>query len=524
MNSNLIYICEQNAEADNANLITPRAQYRFFKNIYKESPTKFPSVMKGDQKYEIITNDKNIGSLNFFVLDILLPKIGGKNEVSFCKYFGYKLIKNITFKLDDKIIYKLDSMAILSNVLANPRADDILKLAGETDKFREIKKGTKSFDILIPESNILVYIPTCFDAMYRFGSNVALIKGSDKLTIIVEFNDIMNCLNYVNKLEFENELKIKRVELIASVFNKQKREKDYIEHIDVNSFNIDDSNIIVPFKNFSKINWFFTYENKDPIYYPSTFKDEYDFKFKFEKYIAKNTFLVLSKNPDSGDVIHNFYKPVIKNTIYLKEIDKKIRVYIDDIPESHQLYYNEDVLTFRNRSLNLKLNLSEKFKKVTGKYSQEQKKIKFTKIETNLTWEEMSIPKSVWTSPLNDSGVDNRLFKNDYTINDINIGGKDLFGKISPVSFTKISLGNRTISELENSVIETNNISSQDKWNKINKLEIIPQQSNLIFQQITPIEKEDIWGVRFDFTTTKVSEIFNTKIDVHILLSHVDLL
>jgi hypothetical protein len=469
------------------------------KNIISKYNTNFPYLGINYRKTMsyVLNYDNNIYYTHIFDervqfiekinLKITLPEIIGKGTIAYKKYFQYHLIKSIEISYknpneDEILLIKAENDELLMNLLSKQNANDYFNhCGGIMDKFCIETEGTYNDCVIFPERNIEIPIDLL----------IPHIKIFPKTTIIfrIELNPLQNMLiyntifekksleNYINKninrnlnfkLEFDNTIIFDNNDIMYSpIFFLRK--KKTIGQYNSNNLNSQEFKNCFCIKVLTKSD-IFTNNNRFIINPPiDTNEDKIIDKWILK--ILKDLIIITEDDLTDNKIKQEYgydkeaeFVKVENNTVkFNNDVNKFCKIYIESVPESCNIYYHKNILTYSRRYMFKDvINISEMFKYISGIcISEDNLNIKILEVKHNISIDYVSIPVNIWSHVNNTSPGDLRSSyskTNDYIYNNEFILGLDYLSKDKGYNDIKIIAGRDVFDNLTHENIFNDNL------------------------------------------------------------------
>lgn len=434
-------------------------QNGFLNSPYPKILSYSPNSRDGN-KYIFTIKDIEISCISKIELKITLPEIKGIGKVYYLNSYPFHLIKSfgVYVKNPEDEVFKEQELLTGEDLLhymysSNKTNSYSIIFGSEMDDYCKVKEGKYNDHIIFPSKEITIPINVSNSKVYIFPHTaiefrVCFYGLEEIISVNTEFHEksLQTILREYErtsknvKLQFTNthinynnsnsDVKIsplfKNIETTTHenltdviVSEKFKTAKNVSFHTKSNIFSEDNMKFIIPF---------------GPKYNEETFINSWVNR------ILKDLIIVTDKdlNTKDGKEMLGFvdkcnFEKIENNTIWFdKERDMYCKIYINNVPDTHNVYYHRNILTFTRRmNKHNVLNISNLFSFIQGTFF-EYGAISFDKINHSVEIYHVSIPINIWNDQTNtaygdlrslNSKVDDFYYKNKFIL------GMDILSK-----------------------------------------------------------------------------------------------
>lgn len=454
----------------------------------------YPPNTINTNEYIFSIKDVEVSGISRIELKLTLPEIKGIGKVSYLPNYQFLLIKkfDILIKNQEDDCFKLyetfDGEDLYSRFNLYKHIETYNNsFGGKNDDFCSLREGTYNDCIIFPSREIIIPISISNYYCLVFPSTEIQFRVTlAGLRDIIMYNTVFSNKSLKNSItEFNTTSKNIKLSFTNIMFDLEKNEqlkriKTLLRNEKTTCFE-HGSDIIVSgrFKNakhvsfYNKVNIFNDDDTKFIIPFGPSLKKEKLIN-NWIKRILEDLIIVTDKDLTNNSIKEELgfhrdciFEKIENNQItFFKDIPITCEIYINNVPEDHDIYYHRNILTFTRRYMKSHiLNISELFYFIKGNYYAD-KKISYVmdEIKHGIDIYHISIPVNIWNDQTNTGNGDLRSTKSkedDFYYKNRFIYGMDILSKDTGYESVSISVGREKLTQYYQATYEnslTNNV------------------------------------------------------------------
>lgn len=507
-----------------------------------QSPTTIklhPCENNGYFEVSYIDIEKQL--INGVSLCLYFPEISGTGSIGFNKDARFNLINSISAYYVEYIEELGSKNEILINTMSGESLLRALKSIQNSENLyfknnndgTELKQGSFSDDLIFKEKFVNIPLHTLLTHDNNF-----ICLPQTKIIFRWKFNDFTNCV-YYNELfgkktlekillktknsSYNSYLSLVYSNLQGNINGQEETQKRYLIRKTETKTGVNQNKNILQsgeFQNAYGVSFHSKFDifnsNNKFIVVPGSKTDIESIKKKWILKVLSDLIIVtnrdLSLNEEKRELGFSNEAKFVKvenNTVYHDEYKRKsCKIFIQGIPEDHNVYYHTNILTFaRKNNKNDVLNVSKLFSYIKGIFFEDDTiSFMYENLETSIGIDIVSIPVNFWDHEFNTETKDLRSILNktsDVYYNNNLILGADFNSYDQGYSTVRIELDTNNFKEnlVNNTKINTkfqyfqsietdenmySNISLLDLcYNDRDTVKFITSDGNINFTKIT---------------------------------------
>ncbi|CCU56374.1 trimeric virion coat protein rifampicin res [Mythimna separata entomopoxvirus 'L'] len=469
MKRSCIAYSKTNIDSDRQNIYITET-----KNGKYNIPQQFICPCTFEDGYAIASvTDNKLEGCNNFGLNITLPEIKGIGGVRYQTDFTYKLIEECIIEtIDDNVKYntiiKKTGLEFLMDF--NQKRKEYSNYIGNNIDMCTFKYGKCSDDIIFPSKDIYFPLSFIFDNSNMNPRTCFRLYPETKLQIKIKFRPFSSILLPDAKYKKHSLKNITDVDLQPYIkftgYNTcgSPHKHRYIEELITSTHQSNKKNYYTPdFLSITNILWYSrtdVFSGNMFISYPDYPETEENFIKTFIDKIIPDL-IIISDNDDflkSRGFNEKCKFKKLKPYDEIKfDVNNSCIINIMNIPETHDIYYHTNILSFSRRNNPNEYNISKKFNYILGTYIPDEDKIIIHEIKHTINISDISIPINIWNADENTATGDLRSSKskkNDIYVDDPFVFGLDFLSKeLGIISRSISSSANESIAEFNSDIV-----------------------------------------------------------------------
>lgn len=452
----------------NTSLAVYNNQNGFLNSPYPKILSYSPNSRDGN-KYVFTIKDVEISCISRIELKITMPEIKGIGKVFYLREYPFHLIKSFGTYIkneEDEVYRELELLTgeeLLNYMYNASKTNSYSTVFGsEMDNYCKVKQGTYNDHIIFPSKEITIPINISNSKLYIFPHTaiefrVTLYGLNEIISVNTEFHDksLPTLLNEYERTSKNIKLQFTNTHINYNNASPETKNSPLFKNVETTTNeNLTDVLVSGKFKTAKNV----TFHNKSHVFYEDNTKfiipfgpiwNESTFIKAWVDRILEDLIVVTDKDLTRKDVKESLgfvdkclFEKVQNDVVLLdKESGLSCKIYINNIPETHDVYYHRNILTFTRRmNKHNVLNISNLFYFIQGTYFDDETVI-FDKVKHDIDIYHVSIPINIWNDQTNTAYGDLRSFSSkvdDFYYKNKFILGMDILSK--DTGFESVSL------------------------------------------------------------------------------------